>query len=101
MTVITPTALQAVTAEGMEYYALSMSAARNGTPIVDDQGRLVAISSFTAPGRMGGTLAIRAAQIIEWREAWDQITNTPLGWSPRVETTDVPLSTGLDAIERR
>lgn len=99
--VIAPTALQAVTAAGMEYYALSMSPAHNGTPIVDDQGRLVAISSFAAPRRLGGTLSIRAAQIVEWHEAWDRITDTPIGWSPRVETRDMPLSTGRDAIERR
>jgi len=99
--VIAPTGFGADTTEGMEYYARSMSTARNGTPIVDDQARLVAISSFTAPDRAGGTLAIRAMQIAEWYEAWDRITDDPIGWSPRVESRDMPLSTGQDALQRQ
>lgn len=96
--VLAATALTPIERGGLEYYGRSLSAARNGSPIVDDEGRLVALSSFTAPDRAGGTLAIRAAQVAEWYEAWDRITDDPLGWSPRVQTEGMPLTTGEDAL---
>lgn len=80
------------------YYLRSLVQQRNGLPVFNRQGEVLAIASFFAPdGR--GSLAIGTQHLREWWSMRDRLDSSVVGGvRPLVRTESLELSTGSDAI---
>lgn len=80
------------------YYVRSLVQQRNGLPVFNRQGEVLAIASFFAPdGR--GSFAIGTQHLTEWWSMRDRLDATVVGGvRPIVRTESLELSTGTDAL---
>ncbi len=84
--------------EPFSYYVRSLFTLRNGFPVVDLEGNVVAIDSIAAIDG-GGVFAIPFEHVRLWRQEWDQLdTSSPIGWEPRVRVEPIELETGAGVL---